>query len=64
MSSANRTSQKNSPRPTNKQVGHVNDYHSDVLFSFSKTEVDAIVGNGGLYKDAFRKMVRDFRRIW
>lgn len=52
------TTEKNtSTHPTNKQIGHVNDFHTDILSKRSREEVNTIIGNGGVYKEAYEKML-------
>ena len=50
--------EKNTSRPsTNGQIGHVNDFHTDILSKRSREEVDTLIQNGGVYKEAYEKMV-------
>ena len=52
------TTEKNtSNHPTNKQIGHVNDFHTDILSKRSREEVNTIIENGGVYKEAYEKML-------
>jgi hypothetical protein len=48
----------NTSRPsTNRQIGHVNDFHTDILSKRSREEVNTLIRNGGVYKEAYEKMV-------
>jgi hypothetical protein len=49
--------EKNTSRPSNRQIGHVNDFHTDILSKRSREEVDTLIQNGGVYKEAYEKMV-------
>lgn len=50
--------EKNTSRPsTNGQIGHVNDFHTDILSKRSREEMDTLIQNGGVYKEAYEKMV-------
>ena len=52
------TTEKNtSNHPTNKQIGHVNDFHTDILSKRSREEVNTLIENGGVYKEAYEKML-------
>lgn len=46
-------------RPTNRQIGHVNDFHTDILSKRSREEVNTLIGNGGVYKEAYEKMISE-----
>ncbi len=50
--------EKNTSRPsTNGQIGHVNDFHTDILSKRSRQDLDTLIQNGGVYKEAYEKMV-------
>ncbi len=50
--------EKNTSRcPTNRQIGHVNDFHTDILSKRSRQDLDTLIQNGGVYKEAYEKMV-------
>ena len=51
------TEKNTSRRPTNRQIGHVNDFHTDILSKRSREDVDTLIQNGGVYKEAYEKMV-------
>lgn len=59
MSLGTNTETNTSRRPTNRQIGHVNDFHTDILSKRSREEVDTLIGNGGVYKEAYEKMVSE-----
>ncbi len=59
MSLGTDTEKNTSRRPSNRQIGHVNDFHTDILSKRSREEVDTLIGNGGVYKEAYEKMVNE-----
>lgn len=57
MSLGTDTKKNTSRRSTNGQIGHVNDFHTDILSKRSREEVNTIIRNGGVYKEVYGKMV-------
>lgn len=59
MSLGTDTEKNTSRRSTNGQIGHVNDFHTDILSKRSRKDLDTLIGNGGVYKEAYEKMVSE-----
>lgn len=57
MSLVTDTEKNTSRRSTNGQIGHVNDFHTDILSKRSRQDLDTLIQNGGAYKEAYEKMV-------